>query len=258
MIPLRDDIPSGNTPVVNYALIVLSLVVFMIQLADQHDGRDELVEQYGMIPVRVLHPNRPVVVREKQLVQTDFGVQTEIVEHEATAPSFPPWMNLLTCIFLHGGWLHVIGNMWFLHIFGDNVESRLGHFGYLIFYLGCGIAASAMHLVTNLNSPMPTIGASGAIAGVMGAYLLLYPRARVVTLVPIFFFIQIISIPAPLFLGFWFLLQFYQGTLAIGQVQSEGVAWWAHVGGFVAGAAVAYHLKSSRRLPPEVEIVRIR
>ena len=258
MIPLRDNIRSEITPVVNYALIIVCAIAFLIQLTDQHDGRDELIERYGMIPVRVLHPDRPVVVQERQYVQTDFGPRIEITEHEAASPKFPPWMNLLTCIFLHGGWLHLIGNMWFLYIFGDNVEGRLGHLGYLIFYLGCGIAASALHLVTNLSSDMPTIGASGAIAGVMGAYLLLYPRARVSTLVPIVFFITVISIPAPIFLGFWFLLQFYQGTLAIGEVQSEGVAWWAHVGGFLAGALIAYRLKASRRAPPVVEVVRSR
>src|SRR5690606_5683097 len=127
-----------------------------------------------------------------------------------------------------GGWLHLLGNMWFLYIFGDNVEDRLGHVGYLLFYLGAGVIASGVHLVTNSSSMIPTVGASGAIAGVMGGYFVLYPHSRVLTLVPIFIFIHIMVIPAPVFLGIWFLLQFFQGTFSLGAVQAGGVAWWAH------------------------------
>jgi hypothetical protein len=146
--------------------------------------------------------------------------------------------------------------MWFLHIFGDNVEDRLGHFGYLAFYLGCGVAASAAHLMLNASSTMPTIGASGAIAGVMGAYLYLYPRANVVALVPIFFFLQVLVVPAPLFLVVWFALQFFEGTFAITSQSTGGVAWWAHIGGFAAGFVVAWLLGLAHQLRPPVEAVR--
>ena len=167
--------------------------------------------------------------------------------------------QLLTCIFLHGGWLHFLGNMWFLHIFGDNVEDRLGRLGYVAFYLGAGILASCAHLLFNTDSIIPTIGASGAIAGVMGAYLLLFPRATVLTLVPIFFFIHVIVIPAPFFLVFWFLLQFFQGSLSIaGGGAAGGVAWWAHIGGCAAGAAIVYALSRSGALKRQTDDVNPR
>jgi membrane associated rhomboid family serine protease len=141
--------------------------------------------------------------------------------------------------------------MWFLHIFGDNVEDRLGHIGYFVFYLGCGVAASAAHLFTNASSTIPTIGASGAIAGVMGGYMLLYPHARVLTLVPIFFIIEIMVLPAHVFLGIWFLLQFFQGTLSISATEASGVAWWAHIGGFAAGLLALHLLRKAGALGPE-------
>ena len=136
-------------------------------------------------------------------------------------------------MFLHGGFLHIIRNMWFLYIFGDNIEDRLGHIRYLVFYLFCGVAAGLVHLFTNWNSNIPTIGASGAISGVMGAYLLLYPRSRILTLIPIFFFFQFVEIPAFIFLGFWLLLQLFSASLTPRNV--GGIAFWAHIGGFVAG-----------------------
>jgi membrane associated rhomboid family serine protease len=164
-----------------------------------------------------------------------------------------PWLTLLTCIFLHGGWMHFLGNMWFLYIFGDNVEDRFGHLGFGLFYLLCGVGASAAHLLTNRGSAVPTIGASGAIAAVMGAYFVLYPRARVLTVVPIFYFLEMIVLPAPLFLGVWFVIQFFQGAFAISAAASTGVAWWAHVGGFVAGMVLAWQLRARNRLWPAVE-----
>jgi hypothetical protein len=151
--------------------------------------------------------------------------------------------------------MHFLGNMWFLHIFGDNVEDRFGHFWYLLFYLGCGVAASAAHLALNASSTMPTIGASGAIAGVMGGYLLLYPRANVLTLVPIFVFLQIMVIPAPVFLVIWFIFQFFQGAFSITAHEAGGVAWWAHVGGFATGFVVAWLLERAHRLRPPVDAV---
>jgi membrane associated rhomboid family serine protease len=142
-----------------------------------------------------------------------------------------------TSMFLHGGWLHLIGNMWYLWIFGDNIEDRLGHFTYLIFYMLCGLGAGIVHTILNYNVTVPSIGASGAIAGVLGAYVVSYPNARVSTLVPIFIFIQIIEIPAVIVLGFWFVLQFFYGaaSLASATANTGGVAWWAHVGGFLIG-----------------------
>ena len=256
MIPLKDNIPSRSTPVVNYLMIAACLLTFLLQLADQKDGQDELVQKYGMLPVQVLHPGREVMVREAVPVQMESG-QIVYVERErvAAAPTISPWLTLLTCTFLHGGWMHFLGNMWFLWIFGDNVEDRFGHVGYLLLYLGCGIAASAMHLLTNMSSEMPTVGASGAIAGVMGAYLFLYPHARVLTLVPIVYFMQVVVIPAPIFLGVWFLIQFFQGAMAITATETGGVAWWAHIGGFVAGLGAAYILEHAGRLRPPVEVI---
>jgi len=148
------------------------------------------------------------------------------------------WPTILTSMFLHGGWLHIIGNMWFLWIFGDNIEDHLGHFRYLLFYLACGIAAAVTHIVFNLSSNEPTVGASGAIAGVMGAYVILYPRARVLTLVVLIVFFTFWWIPAWVFLGYWFLIQFLSGaamSIAETSRSTGGVAFWAHVGGFVTG-----------------------
>lgn len=254
MIPLRDNIPSRTTPVVNYTMIGLCALVFLGQLRDESDGRAELVEQYGMIPVRVFHPDEPILIEE----QVQVGMQVQVQSREIARPPFTPWLTLLTCIFLHGGWMHFLGNVWVLYIFGDNVEDRIGHLGYFLFYVFCGLMASGAHLAFNAGSSIPTIGASGAIAGVMGAYFVLYPHARVMTLVPIIYLIQIIELPAPVFLGIWFLLQMFQGTIAtIGSITSGlptgGVAWWAHIGGFAAGAAIAYALRAVGETRPAVE-----
>jgi membrane associated rhomboid family serine protease len=258
MIPLKDNIPARTTPVVNYGVIAICAVVFLAQLVDQSRQGSSLVERYGMIPARVFHPDRPVTVPGQMLARDPFSFRPRIVtiQRELAEPPFAPWLTLLTCIFLHGGWLHFLGNMWFLYIFGDNVEDRLGHFGYLLFYLFCGVGASAAHLLTNSSSPIPTIGASGAIAGVMGAYFLLYPRAMVLSIIPIFFFIEIAVLPAPIFLGVWFLLQFFQGTMAITATPAGGVAWWAHVGGFVVGYAVAAALRTMGETRPPVAETR--
>jgi len=167
-----------------------------------------------------------------------------IVPARHSHPEWARWVGLpmdnywpfLTSMFLHGGWLHIIGNMWSLWLFGDNVEDRMGHLRFLMFYLVCGLAAGVTHYVVNHGSTIPTIGASGAIAAVMGAYFLLFPRARIVVLVPIFFFVNVWEVPAYLYLGFWLLTQVHSGVLAISASNSfGGVAFWAHVGGFVAG-----------------------
>lgn len=257
MIPIRDNIPSRSVPVVNYLIILTCVLVFFVQLAAEgrHPGRRgvDLVEQFGMIPQRVLHPSRRIVVLEERPVQTWFGVQMATVERRLPPPLINPWWTMLTCIFLHGGWLHIIGNMWFLFIFGDNVEDRFGHFKYLLFYLLCGLAGSFAHLVTNAGSTLPTVGASGAIAGVMGSYFILYPRARVLTLIPIFFFLYPAEIPAPLFLGVWFVLQFLQGLTPVTAAETGGVAWWAHIGGFATGIVLTLSLLRSRTARPPVD-----
>lgn len=248
MFPIRDNIPSRTRPVVNHLVIAACTVAFLAQLTV--GGEDALVSEFGMVPVRVLHPDAQIVVPQPvEIPGRGIVLQERVLE----APQFNPWWTLVTSIFLHGGWLHFLGNMWFLYIFGDNVEDRIGHVGYLLFYLVCGVGASLAHLATNTGSPIPTIGASGAIAGVMGAYFLFYPRAMVLSVVPIFFFIQLLVLPAWLFLGIWFLLQFFQGAL-ISEPLAGGVAWWAHVGGFVVGAGIAVLLNSiGETRPPVVE-----
>lgn len=255
MIPLRDNIPSQTTPGVNYAMIAVCSFVFVHQLLDQA-ADNSLVERFGMIPARVQNPDAVIEIQDRMLQPVPGGFRLVDFRRPAAPSSVPPIMTLLTCIFLHGGWMHFLGNMWFLYIFGDNVEDRLGHVGYLLFYLGCGIAASIAHLVSGPDSTIPTIGASGAIAGVMGAYFVLYPRAKVLSIFPIFFLIQIVVLPAPVFLGIWFAMQFFSGTLAVGSTQSGGVAWWAHIGGFAVGFLVAGILGRTKHLRPRVEAVR--
>jgi len=247
MIPLRDDIPSRTTPFVNYALITLCAAVFLLQLLEA-PGRPSLIEQYGMVPVRVTHPDAEITFIRQVPQRTPAGIRWIQVEEPMAPAAVNPWLTLLTCVFLHGSVMHFLGNMWFLWIFGDNVEDRYGHVGYLIFYLASGLAASLAHYLIGRESTVPTIGASGAIAGVMGAYFILYPHARVQTLVPGLFLA--VQVPASVFLGVWFLIQFYQGTLAAGTMGAAGVAWWAHIGGFAAGWFVTRQL--SAHLKPKV------
>jgi membrane associated rhomboid family serine protease len=233
MIPLRDDVPATRVPVVTRTLVLLCTVVFVLQLGDP---RGDLVVRYGMVPSRVFGADAPT------------GLLRLFTPAAAPPAAVPDWLTLLTCTFLHGGWMHFVGNMLFLWIFGDNVEDRFGRVRYLLFYVGCGVAASAAHLLTARDSPVPTIGASGAIAGVMGAYLFLYPHARVQMLIVFGFLIDLVVLPAPFFLGYWFLLQLLGGFVDGGT--GGGVAWWAHIGGFVAGALVALLLKHAGWLSP--------
>jgi len=220
MIPLRDTIPVRRFPIVNTALIVLNVLVFLFESILPPEQLDQVIWLGGLVP-------------------TAFW----------QGGGLGRWLPLFTSMFLHGGWWHLISNMLALYIFGDNVEDHLGHFRYPLFYLFGGLAASAAHLVAYSKSPLPTVGASGAIAGVLGAYLILYPYARVVTLVPIFYFIRIVQIPALIYLGFWFISQLFNGLFALAAtadvMQAGGVAWWAHIGGFVFGLAVV-RLISSR------------
>lgn len=254
MIPIRDNIPSRHLPVVNWAIIGLCVAVFAIQVAAPANA-PPLAEQYGMVPARLLNPDEPVVIERKMTRQTLLGPQEVVLRKTVVPAAVPDWLTLLTSVFLHGNLVHILGNMWFLFIFGDNVEDRFGHTGYLLFYVGTGVLASVAHLMASPSSPLPTVGASGAIAGVMGAYLLLYPRATVLTVIPLFVFWQVVALPAPIFLGIWFLFQFFQGVFIQADELAGGVAWWAHIGGFVVGLALAGGLSLAGVLRPPVRAV---
>jgi membrane associated rhomboid family serine protease len=242
MFPLWDNVPSQREPFVNYGILIACVVMFFIQLTSPR-GDENVVRKLGMIPFRVTHPDEQQLVIERP---GPWGLVNQQVIDLSSPVS--PILTMITCLFLHGGWMHIIGNMWFLFIFGDNVEDRFGHVGYLLFFLISGLAAGFMHILADSTSLVPTIGASGAIAGIMGAYLLLYPRSEVMTLIPLGIFSNLIPIPAPIFLGIWFIIQLVSG---IGTDPSAGgVAWWAHVGGFVGGAAITALLRNAGFLNP--------
>ncbi len=212
MFPLRDDNPTTIPPFVTWTLIAVNVLVFLYQISLGPGSSQLFAYRYGAIPA--------VVVGAQSL--------------PGNVAVIPPAGSLFTSMFLHGGWMHLIGNMWFLWIFGNNIEEAMGRVRYLLFYLICGILASIAHILSNAGSTVPTIGASGAIAGVLGAYAMIYPRARVWTLIYLIFFIRLIYIPAGFVLGFWFLLQLLNGSMAAGR-DAGGIAFWAHVGGFLAG-----------------------
>jgi membrane associated rhomboid family serine protease len=213
MLPIKDDQPRYSTPGVTWFLIGLNLLIFLFEATLDTRSLDSLIRQFGVVP-------------------------SHLAAFLAGSPKYPlPAVVLpfFTSMFLHGSWMHVIGNMWFLFIFGDNVEDYLGHFKYLVFYLLTGLVAMGTQVFVNLHSGVPTVGASGAIAGVLGAYFVLYPRARVLT----WFFVFVLWVPAWIILGYWFVLNFLSGTetmLAVHKQSMGGVAFWAHVGGFVSGA----------------------
>lgn len=214
MIPLRDSVRSRTFPIVNTVLIAANVAVFFYQLSLPSAALETFWRTWGMTPSAV------------------WGGESGLL-----AGLFAEGATFFTATFLHGGWLHLIGNMWFLYIFGDNVEDSMGHGRYLAFYLLLGVGAGIAHLLFNPLSTVPTVGASGAISGVMGAYMVLYPRGRVLTLIPIFIFIQFLEIPAMLFLLIWMVIQTAQGVTSLGMpADAGGVAWWAHIGGFVLGA----------------------
>lgn len=253
MFPLHDNIPPRSTPWVTYCLIAACSAAFLVQMAAGPKG-NELVERWGMVPARLLQDGTrdgELMTVEAQIVETRQGYRQVTRERPLLPAAMGDWLTLLSCMFLHGGLMHFAGNMWFLHIFGDNVEDRFGKIPYLLMYLGSGVAAGVAHLVTNAHSTIPTIGASGAIAGVMGAYILLYPKAVVQTVLPLPIIFTTFAVPAPVFLGIWFVLQIVQGysTSDVG----SGVAWWAHVGGFLAGAVAAMGLIVLHLARPPVE-----
>jgi membrane associated rhomboid family serine protease len=213
MIPLRSTEPTYSSAKITASLIAANLAVFFYQLSLPSYQLNRFVEQWGLVPDR-LHLE-----------------------------------SLITSMFLHGGWMHILGNMLFLWVFGRNVEDLIGPGRFLAFYLLCGLAAALIQVVTNIYSPVPTIGASGAIAGVMGAYLVKFPRARIITLLPIFFFFTTVEIPAALLLLFWFGMQFLSGIGSLAQTDytGGGVAWFAHVGGFVTGMLLIRAFPQRRR-----------
>lgn len=251
MFPLHDNIPPRTFPWVNYTLIGLCTLVFAVQFIAGEQG-NTLVEQWGLVPARLTNPNQLPLIQAEFVESTAFGERWVTGTREVLPAAIPDWATLITCMFLHGGVMHFLGNMWFLHIFGDNVEDRLGHWMYAMLYVVAGILAGLTHLFSDMQSPIPTIGASGAIAGVMGAYLLLYPAAKVTAVIPMVVLFPMIVVPAPAFLGLWFVMQFIQGASAAGSGQSGGVAWFAHIGGFVAGVGIAIALKLLHRLSPPV------
>ncbi|MEN8212339.1 MAG: rhomboid family intramembrane serine protease [Thermodesulfobacteriota bacterium] len=219
MIPIRDNQPSNSLPVVTYILMGINLLVFLLQM-QIGSGEEVFFYSYGLVPAKY-------TVYE---MSRHFSIVNQI-------------FSIFTYMFLHGGFLHFLGNMWSLYIFGDNVEEYFGPLRFAGFYLLCGIISGLFHFFINPISMVPTIGASGAIAGVMGAYFLLYPKARILTLIPIIIIPWFVEIPAFIFLGFWFLIQFFN---AAGSGAGAGIAWWAHIGGFIAGLVL---VKLNKKMP---------
>jgi len=217
LIPIRDTIPHRNAPVMTWTIIALNVFVFLYELALQPGDLEGLFYLFGVVPARYSHPEWA----------------------NWAGLSIDSYWPFLTSMFLHGGWAHLIGNMWSLWIFGDNVEDVMGPWRFLAFYLLTGLLAGMTHYFLNLDSTVPTVGASGAIAGVLGAYFILYPRSRIVVLVPIFFFPFFFQLPAVTYLLFWFLSQVFGGAIAgLSSSQVSGIAVWAHVGGFLAGVVL--------------------
>ncbi len=217
MIPLYDTLRSRRFPVVNCSLIAVNALVFLYELSLGPSALDQLTRTWGLIPAR-------------------------LVAHPATV-----WVTIFTAMFLHGGWLHILSNMWVLLIFGDNIEDRMGGGRYLVFYLLSGVAAALLQSYFLRSSNLPMVGASGAIAGVLGGYLILFPRARVASLVPILFIFTIVEVPATIFLLLWFISQLFSGWLTLQGASGAGIAWWAHVGGFLFGM-LAVNVFARRRV----------
>jgi membrane associated rhomboid family serine protease len=226
MIPLKDENPSKTVPIFNVLLILANISVFMVQIFLAHGGAEPLFFRLGFIPYEVSH-------------FTDSGPKNLV----------PLPLTIVTAMFLHGGLLHLLGNMLFLWIFGDNVEDKLGHLRYVFFYMMCGVMAFLVHGFLNINSQTPTIGASGAIAGVMGAYMFLFPRARVRTLFIFIVIVRIIRVPAIILLGYWILIQVFSGFGELESGADSGIAWFAHVGGFVTGLILITIMKKRGKRP---------
>jgi membrane associated rhomboid family serine protease len=214
MFPLYDTVRSRRFPAINLMLILINILAFLYEIQMDSSVLKEFIFEWGLIPARLL-------------------------SDPSTA-----WVTIFTSMFLHGGWFHIINNMWVLFIFGDNVEARMGGIRYLIFYLLSGVAAVFLQTYILPSSAVPMIGASGAVAGVLGAYLILFPHSRIASLVPILFIFTIIEIPAVIFLLFWFGSQLYSGLFAIQGSSGSGIAWWAHIGGFLFGIIMVFFFRT--------------
>ena len=223
MIPLKDKNPTKLVPFVNVTIILVNIIVFAYEVS-RGEALNEFIRRFAVIPVEI---------------SGTFG---------GRGIPFRPIGTLFTSMFLHAGWLHLGGNMLYLWVFGDNIEDKLGHVRYFFFYLISGLVSSALYIYVDPQSTVPTIGASGAISGVLGAYLLLFPKARVLTVIPIFIFLQFVELPALIVLGLWFVLQFFSGlaSLGYGTAAAGGIAWWAHIGGFVAGIILVLPMRKYR------------
>jgi membrane associated rhomboid family serine protease len=230
MIPIRDTIQARRPPVITLGLIMANVGLFIYELSLPADKLEQLYHIWGMAPARFFHP--------QWAGSTGYS-------------PFPIW-SFVTSMFLHGGWMHLVSNMWALWLFGDNVEDRMGHIRFLLFYLFCGIVAGLSHLILHPGTTIPTIGASGAIAGVMGAYFLLFPFSRILVLMPVLFYPLFFEIPAVFYLFLWFMSQFWSGTLSLSARQENygGIAFWAHVGGFLAGLVFQRVFVKKRKRDP--------
>ncbi|MBI4260357.1 MAG: rhomboid family intramembrane serine protease [Actinobacteria bacterium] len=251
MIPIRDENPTSRTAWVTLAFIALNVAAFLFWQPTFEGGQQGELEQtafffcHAEIPWEVLNQEnlaRGGTDAARAIEASGLGVPGPALQGflGERCPGKSWLLSVFVAMFLHGGWLHIAGNMLFLWVFGNNVEDRMGHAVYPFFYLLGGVVASAAHIATDPDSVIPTLGASGAVAAVLGAYLVMYPRHRVLSLVPVFYFLHLIELPAVVVLGFWFVLQLFSGVGSLASDVSQGVAYWAHIGGFVAGAAVAW------------------
>lgn len=220
MIPLKDDNPTKTFPFFTILLILINTGVFIYEMSLGMEGGRVFINQMGLIPSELLH-GRHIFVKS----------------------SLPVYVNIVTSIFLHASLMHLLGNMLYLWIFGNNIEDYLGHTKFLLFYFACGILATIAHTLVNINSNIPVVGASGAISGILGAYLLLYPRAKILVVLPIFIFLQFFKVPAMVVIGFWIVFQFLNGITSLGVGAPQGIAWFAHIGGFIAGVVLIKTMK---------------
>lgn len=221
MIPLKDTVARRLFPLITWVIILLNSAVFLFEISLPPEALKEAVAIFGVVPARFSQPGPLPVI---------------------------DYLDVITSMFIHGGWLHIIGNMWFFFLFGRSLEDRMGHLRFLAFYLLCGISAGATYIIFDSQSTLPSIGASGAIAGVMGAYILTFPTARILTLIPILFIPFFVEIPAFFFLGLWFFIQVLSETFTyFSHVPGGGVAWWAHIGGFITGMVLLFVFRKKSR-----------
>jgi len=240
LIPIRDENPTETFPFVTIALIAINVAVFLWEISLPKPVLNAVIYTYGAIPLKITSFGKAPVI---------YSIHGMVIKSDV-----PVWITLFTCMFLHGGFFHLAGNMLYLWIFGNNVEDRLGHFRFLIFYLLCGIFATLIHSFVTPHSPVPMIGASGAISGVLGAYMIAFPWAKVETLVFFFFFITTVEVPAFIFIGVWFFMQYLNGVATLTARMPTGVAWFAHIGGFISGV-VLYRLFPKRSSSSRKKVV---